>query len=178
VNPAPPPSSSDSDSRYESNSRRHHFTRGTTPRIQGYRCHRGTVDGEQPSVGYGGGHHHGRAADISTTPPAELAEQDVQGASPDHAQTAPPEDDAQGATQRVRREEAGHDDHHLFWLQVSSSSAGAEPASDPMILEAGLLGIVSNRGAAADPAPDEPPEVNTSSGPVPDAMHTERAAPE
>jgi hypothetical protein len=54
ANPSPPPSppkSDDGDSGHDGNPDRHHFSRGTGPCIQGFRCARGIVDGEPAANG-------------------------------------------------------------------------------------------------------------------------------
>ena len=57
ANPSPS-ESDDRDSGHDGNPDRHHFSRGTGPHIQGFRCARGIVDGEPAAngnFGYGGG---------------------------------------------------------------------------------------------------------------------------
>jgi len=57
--PGEPPESDDGDSGHDGNPDRHHFSRGTAPRIQGFRCARGVIDGE--STGAAGGSGTSRA---------------------------------------------------------------------------------------------------------------------
>jgi len=52
------PSPPDSDNGHDGNPDRHHFHRGTGPRIQGFRCNRGVVDGEA-SIANNGSTVHG-----------------------------------------------------------------------------------------------------------------------
>ena len=53
--PPPPPTTDNGDSGQDGNPDRHHFQGGTSPRLQGYRCQRGVVDGEVGTRKSGGG---------------------------------------------------------------------------------------------------------------------------
>jgi hypothetical protein len=76
ANPSPPPSSPESydgDSGHNRNPDHHHFSRGTGPRIQGFRCNRGTIVGELPAINNGGAAFLGR----TNTLPDKAKKQDA-----------------------------------------------------------------------------------------------------
>jgi hypothetical protein len=158
-NPTPsssPPDSDDCDSGHDGNQERHHFSRPSGRRVQGFRCTRGVIDG-QPNAG-GGPDGHGqllRRVSASTTPThsVECPEHDIgamadadggPGPTPETATTttSTPMDMMQfdlgglhnGGTQQwdAHRSSAGLG-------RNGETLTGAQLASDPMVLEAGLL---------------------------------------
>jgi hypothetical protein len=143
VDPSPslsPPTSDDGDCGHDGNPDRHHFSRGRGPRIQGYRCHRGTVDGEQPAVNNGGSTSYGRTVII-----ADIAEEE---AAPD----GQPDNDAQQvhvevvtathAPGTLQQHKPKLDDAcqlEIARCTAEPTNTGDQLASDPMLLEAELL---------------------------------------
>lgn len=127
-NPTPPsssPESDDGDSGHDGNPERHHFSGGAVHCIHGFRCNRGIVDGEpapNPASGTG----------------CRWAERVIHQA---HLTTAISEDraavcDANNAA--PCRDSRGATSDDSVALLRSEPAAGAQPVSDPMVLEAGL----------------------------------------
>lgn len=124
---------------HDGNPDRHHFHRGTGPRIQGYRCHRGIVDGEPAPAG------------CSRTGWGRMASSVPQQHQKQEAPVT--NNDLQQGNEEVTEDghniAAQHDsiavasDEFILSLSADWTTtdvlAGWQPASDPMVLEAGLL---------------------------------------
>lgn len=153
--PSPsPPVSDDGDSGHDGNPERHHFSRGHDPRIQGFACHRGAIDGAPPQSGNGGlgeGAALGAARHVSQQVPPqhtitepklpETAPVEPTISDPANAGT-PVESGAELAlSTRAHQGGSGHFEFEFGSANSGQTDIGDQLASDPMVLEAELLSV-------------------------------------
>lgn len=140
-NPSPPPSPPESDdggSGRDGNPDRHHFHRGSAPRIHGFRCTHGAVDGEPTTAGAGTRGGNAWSTGVSRRPQCTALHD-----GGNFAGNAKSSTNGQGPRGKLTTVlcSLGADNCQAVPGQTpfNSNAAGGQPASGPMVLEAGLL---------------------------------------
>lgn len=142
--PLPPLDSDDDDSGHDGNPDHHHFSSGQGPHIQGFACHWGIIDGEHVTDTIGNGARHVSGQDQQSQAVAPQKKSLVADADPIYRESIDRMIDLTVGRPRAhpKQDQSWGPSHFEFdSFSTGQELAIGQHASDPMVIEAGLLSV-------------------------------------